>query len=62
MVEVYWASQEVFAFYATLGFSAEPNVHHVPAGPRFIGFWGNRRAHMGRARLPLVDPTMGRAR
>ena len=39
MVEVYWASQEVFAFYATLGFSAEPNVHHVPTGPRLIGFW-----------------------
>lgn len=23
----------------TLGFSAELNVHHVPAGPRFIGYW-----------------------
>lgn len=39
MVEAYWASQEVFAPYATLGFRAEPNVHHVPAGPRFTGFW-----------------------
>jgi len=28
----------VFAPCATLGFSAEPNAHHVPAGPRSIGF------------------------
>jgi hypothetical protein len=44
MVEAYRASQEVFAPYATLGFSAEANVHHVPTGPRFIGYLGNRRA------------------
>lgn len=53
MVEAYRASQEMTAPYATLGLSAEHNVHHVPAGPRLIGFraivaptWAVRACHL----------------
>ena len=61
MVEAYWASPGGVCPLRNARRQRRCNPRHVPTGPRFIGFWAIDAPSSGRARLPCVDPTMGRA-